>query len=242
LPSIYERVRAMRPGMPSRSPVWWTNHTLDEDPDERRNQPPLKHAIVELDGRAEAFALYRVRLNWPQGHPSGVLEVEQAMGTSARAVKELWRFLFGVDLVARIEAHFEPVDTPLFVMIAEMRRLRARLYDALWIRLVDVERALSQRSYAGPGELVFRLEDHFCPWNSGTWKLETSGKETTVARTKAQAGLEMKAADLGAAYLGGMSFSRLRDGAAITELTSGAAARADDLFRVHPAPWCPETF
>jgi predicted acetyltransferase len=242
LPSVYERVRGMRPGMPSRSPVWWTNHTLGEDPDERRTQPPLKHAIVELDGRAEAFALYRVRMDWPQGHPNGVLEVQQAMGTSARAVKELWRFLFGVDLVARIDAHFEPVDTPLFVMITEMRRLRARLYDALWIRLVDVERALSQRSYAAPGELVFRLEDHFCPWNSGTWKLETSGAETTVTRTKAQAGLELKAADLGAAYLGSMSFSRLRDGAAITELTSGTATRADDLFRVHPAPWCPEIF
>jgi predicted acetyltransferase len=181
-------------------------------------------------------------LDWPQGHPNGVLDVLQAMGTSARAVKELWRFLFGVDLVARIDAHFEPVDTPLLVMITEMRRLRARLYDALWIRLVDVERALTQRSYAAAGELIFRLEDHFCPWNAGTWMLETSGSETTVTRTKAQADLAMKAADLGAAYPGGISFSQLREGAAITELNSAAAARADDLFRVHPAPWCPETF
>jgi predicted acetyltransferase len=242
LPSIYARVRALRPGMPSRSAVWWSNHTLGLDPDDRRSQPPLKHAIVELDGRAEAYALYRVRLNWPQGHPAGVLEVEQAMGTSTRAVKELWRFLFGIDLVARIDAHFEPVDTPLFVMVKEMRRLRARLYDALWVRVVDIESALSKRSYAAAGELVFGLEDHFCPWNAGTWKLETSGSETTVARTEEHPDLEMRAADLGAVFLGGMSFSQLRDGGAITELTPEAAARGDDLFRVHPAPWCPEIF
>jgi predicted acetyltransferase len=242
LPSVYARVRAMRPGMPSRSAVWWSNHTLGDDPDERGSRPPLKHAVVELDGRAEAYALYRVRPDWPQGNPAGVLEVDQAMGTSAPAIKELWRFLFGIDLVARIHAHFEPVDTPLLVMVKEMRRLRARLYDALWIRIVEIEGALSKRSYAAAGELVFRVEDHFCPWNTGTWKIETSGSETTVARTGRDPELEMTAADLGAVFLGGMSFSQLRDGAAIAELAPGAAARGDDLFRVHPAPWCPEIF
>jgi predicted acetyltransferase len=242
LPPIYERVRSMRPGMPSRSAVWWSNHTLADDPDERERQPPLRHAVVELGGRAEAYALFRVRKRWPEGHPAGVLEVEQSMGTSPRAVKELWRFLFGIDLVGRIEAHFEPVDTPLLVMVAEMRRLRARLYDSLWVRLVDVARALNDRAYARDGEIVFHLEDHFCPWNEATWKLEVSDSTPSVTRSDGEPQLVLSASDLGSAYLGGLSFGRLLDGGAITELVPGAAARADDLFRVHPAPWCPEIF
>ena len=242
LPSVYDRVRTKRPGMPSRSPVWWRNHTLGEFPEERSTQPPLRHAIVELNGRAEAYALFTVRQEWPQGSPAGVLEVFQSMATSPVAIRELWSFLFGVDLVARIEAHYEPVDTPLILMVTEMRRLRIRISDALWVRIIDVERALSERSYATGGELVFHLEDTLCPWNDGTWKLRAADSAASLTRTDDAPELALRAAELGAAYLGGLSFARLLDAGTITELVRGAAGRADDLFRTHPAPWCPEIF
>ena len=49
-------------------------------------------------------------------------------------------------------------------------------------------------------------------------------------------------ADLGAAHLGGVSFSLLAAGGRVEELTAGAATRADALFRTARAPFCATTF
>ena len=52
----------------------------------------------------------------------------------------------------------------------------------------------------------------------------------------------VEAADLGSAYLGGVSFAELGLAARIEECTPGAAARADALLRTPLAPWCPAVF
>ena len=48
----------------------------------------------------------------------------------------------------------------------------------------------------------------------------------------------MTIADLGAAYLGGVSFAALAAAGRVTEQRAGALARADHLFAHHPLPWC----
>jgi hypothetical protein len=47
---------------------------------------------------------------------------------------------------------------------------------------------------------------------------------------------------LGSAYLGGFSFAELVRAGQVEEQRRGAAARADALFRVDRAPWCPGFF
>src|SRR5581483_9070338 len=102
-------------------------------------------------------------------------------------------------------AGLQPVDSPLFLLLARPNLSAPTMYDGLWIRLVDVGAALSGRSYAGEGAVVFDVRDEFCPWNEGRWKLE--GGE--AARTDSPAGLALDVADLASAYLDGFTFGDL---------------------------------
>jgi predicted acetyltransferase len=122
--------------------------------------------------------------------------------------------------------------------VAEPRRLRFRLGDGLWVRLVDVGAALSARSYAGDGAVVFEVMDEFLPDNAGVWKVE--GGE--ARRTEEQPELVLNERELGSVYLGGFTFAELQRALRLEELAPGAVARADAIFRTDRAPWCPEIF
>jgi predicted acetyltransferase len=131
-----------------------------------------------------------------------------------------------------------PPDHPLFLLLANPRRAGYRMLDCLWVRLVDVDAALSGRTYTGDGRVVFEVRDATCPWNEGRWQLEGG----SAARTDAPADLALDADALGSAYLGAISFAQLRDAFRLEELAAGAIARADALFGWRPLPWCPEIF
>jgi predicted acetyltransferase len=158
------------------------------------------------------------------------------MATSPVALREIWRFLVGVDLVAQVEAWGLPPDYPLFLMLTEARRLRMTLGDALWLRLVDVEAALAARSYADTEPVSIEVRDSFCEWNEGVWRVPDA------ERTDDEPDLRLDAADLGSVYLGGISFAELAGAGLVEELREGAVARADALFRTAVTPWCPEVF
>ena len=154
------------------------------------------------------------------------------------ALAELWRYLLDIDWVASISSWLLPPDHPLFFVLAQTRRMRYRLGDGLWVRLVDVGAALSGRTYPEDGELVFDVRDSFCPWNEGRWRLAGGAAE----RTNADADLALDVATLGAAYLGGIRFAQLAQGGRVEELKPGAIERADGIFRHGLHPWCPEIF
>jgi predicted acetyltransferase len=164
--------------------------------------------------------------------------VYEAIGTTPQATAEIWRFLLDIDWYATLECSLLPVDHALFTLLATPRRLRYRMIDSLWMRLVDVGTALSGRAYAGDGAIVLDVRDAVCPWNEGRWKLEGG----VAARTDAAADLALDASALGSVYLGAVSFAQLRDGLRLEELSEGAVQRADAIFEWRPLPWCPEIF
>jgi predicted acetyltransferase len=236
LPDVFERVRAVTPGMFARSKVWWEASPLADPEHARRGGGPLFCAVFELEGEAEAYALYRLKGDWEEGVPNTKLIIREVMATSTIALREIWRFLFGVDLVARVEAWGLPPDYPLFLMLTEPRRLRMTIGDALWVRLVDLQAALHARSFAEGEPVVLDVRDSFCPWNEGAWSIPD------VERTDADPDLKLEAADLGSAYLGGISFAELARAGRVEELREGGLGRADALFRTAVTPWCSEVF
>ena len=244
IPDVYERVRVQTPGMFTRDQTWWETHRLLDPEEDRDGGGPMLKAVLEIDGRAEAYCLYRVKPGWgDDGNHDSTLFVEEVMGTTPEATREIWEFIFGVDLVARIKYHFIEIDTPLRFMMGHVRPLRMRMADALFLRVVDVKPALEARTYATAGTLVFSLDDSLCPWNAGTWKLEVSEDgRASVTRSEEDAEIGLRASDLGAVYLGGIRFTELLRGLQITELKEGSAVRADHMFYTPHAPWCPEIF
>ena len=242
VPPIYERVRRETPGMFARSEAWWREYRLPDPEHYRHGAGPRYFAVLDLDGADEAYARYRVKDDWQDGVSASTLRVIEAVATSPVAHRELWRYLFGVDLVHKIESWLLPVDDPLFLLVTEPRRLRPRPGDGLWLRIVDVERAISARTYAADGAVSLELTDAFLLENAGVWRLEVSGGEARVSRSDAEPELRLDVADLGSAYLGGFTFAELARALRVEELAEGAVERADDLFRTRSAPWCPEIF
>jgi predicted acetyltransferase len=235
LPPVYERVAAETPGMFTRSREWWAARVLDDAEWRRDGAGEMVRVMLERDGERLGYALHRLRMGFADGGSTGSVEVLEAMGSSPEATAAIWRHLFDIDWMERTKAGLLPVDHPLFLLLEEPSRLRFRVEDSLWLRLVDVGAALAARAWAGEGDLVLAVTDSYCPWNEGSWRLDGS-------QTGDSPELRLDVSDLASAYLGGFTFAQLLRSGRVEELAEGAVARADALFRTDRAPWCPEIF
>ncbi len=158
------------------------------------------------------------------------------------AYASLWRFLLSLDLVRTMRAPTASPDDPLRHLLAEPRALRAQPYDALWVRLVDVGRALAARRYPARVNLVLEVRDRFCPWNDGRWSLVGHPAGAFCFETDADPDLVLDVEALGAAYLGGVSLATLQAAGRVTEVSPGAVTQAGTAFRWPVTPWCPDEF
>ncbi len=238
MPAVYDVVRRSTPGMYERSPSWWEHRLLADQPEFRSGGGPKLLAVLDVDGEPQAYAIYRLHVTFGNLGPETRVKAIEVMGATGAATASIWRYLLDVDWTKTVAAQLLPADHPLLLTLARLNLSRPALSDGLWVRLVDVGAALSARSYAGAGEVVFDVRDGFCEWNAGRWRLEAG----EAARTDADADLALDVADLGSAYLGGFSFRELWRAGRVEELREGGLDRADALFRTDVAPWCPEIF
>jgi predicted acetyltransferase len=235
-PRVWNRVRRRTPGMLSRSRTWWELRVLSERPSAGQGGPK-RFVLLEEQNRPLGYAVYRHKPAWEEGIFQSELEVVEAVALDGLPTAQIWRFLLDIDWSARFTARL-PLDHPLLWLLAHPRRMRFRVLDGLWVRLVDVGAALTARRYATDGPLVLEVQDAFCPWNEGRWRIADGAAE----RTRAAAQLRCDVAALGSVYLGGVSFSQLVRGGRVEELRRGAAVRADAMFAADRHPWCPEIF
>jgi predicted acetyltransferase len=242
LPPIYDAVCARTPGFYARSAVWWQANLLADPENERRGASRQFIALHERGDGPAGYALYRVQPDWGPIGSQSVLLAREVIGLDPAAERRLWRYLFGVDLIARIRARLGPARHPLLLMLAEPRRLALGVKDGLWLRIVDVEAALAARSYAEDGSVVIEVIDEFMPAAAGRWRLRVAGGRGRVESTSDAAELLLDTTDLSAVYLGAFSFADLARAGRTEELAVSARARADRLFATDVTPWCPEVF
>ena len=157
-PALYDQVTVQRPGMFQRSNAWWETRKLFDDP-ARRQGGPLNRALLELDGQPAGYALYRVQQDWQNGFSKGAVTISEVVTPTAEATRELWRWLLDFDWTSEFVADLLPLDHPLFLLLAEPRRMQFTLNDGVWVRLVDVPGALAARSYAAADPVVLELVD-----------------------------------------------------------------------------------
>jgi predicted acetyltransferase len=238
IPPVFERARLQWPGMFSRDRLWWENREIKDSEERREGAGPKRWIVYEQDGAMEGYAVYRHKPGWDGGSTIAELRVIEALGATSQALRDIWGYLLAVDWKATITASLLPPDHPLFLLLATPRRMRYRMGDSLWVRLVEVGAALSARKYSVDGSVVFDVHDDFGTWNQGRWKLD----EGVAARTDDDADIALPVQALGSAYLGGVSFAELARAGRLEELKDGALARADALFRWDRHPWCPEIF
>jgi predicted acetyltransferase len=238
---VWDDARPAQPGMLSLSQSWW-RYDLADLQFNRHGASPEYRVIYEQDGKPTGFALYRMKLDWDPAGPAGSLMLRLLIASTAQAYAALWHYLANVDLVVKISAHQRSTEEPLRFLLVDSRQPKTRIEDGLWLRLVDVGKALAGRTYATEGRLVLRVKDDFCPWNDGAYELEGGPQSASCRPTEKTAELEITAADLAAIYLGGNRLQVLRDAGRVTELRDGSVARADAMFATDRAPWCPSHF
>ena len=237
-PVIYRRVARTRPGMIVRSRDWWTARRLDDSPPQRPGTGSLVRALLERDGAPVGYALYRITqsgsspANWAKE-----IRVLEAFGADDAATADVWRFLLEIDWTDSLTAQRLPVDHPLPLLVDRVNALGLRVWDGLWLRVLDVAGALSGRAYAsGDPVTVEVVDDPLFADNVGRWTVE--GGQVRRARRRPDVRLPIDA--LGSTFLGGVSFAELVRAGRAEEGTSGGVDRADAAFRSPAAPWCTE--
>jgi predicted acetyltransferase len=141
-PPIWDRLRAVTPGMMSRTREWWEVRRIGD----HEKGAPLQRLLFSVDGQPEGYALYRFanRLD-AVGVAEGNVQVVEAIGVTPRATARVWRYLFDVDLARRIDASLMPPDHPVVYLRRSPLPLAAhRLVSGDLLRATRAARASAQ--------------------------------------------------------------------------------------------------
>jgi predicted acetyltransferase len=228
LEEVYDRYRRAQPGALSRPHRWWAS---------RAGQPPIaaapRYIAVhrDADGVPDGYASYSLG-------DSDTLTVDETVATDDAVVTALARFLLGHDLVSQIVFKHCPPEHPLRWQLADFRAGRvSEDTDWLWVRPLDVPRALTARGWSADGELVLDVDDPFLG-EHGRHLLTVRDGEAECVPTDREPDLSLDVSDLGSIYLGGTAPSTLVRAGHVRAHGSDAAARADALFRAERPPHC----
>jgi predicted acetyltransferase len=245
IPELFERIRRAWPGQVNRSQAWW-GMWLQDPVWMRRDWGPRVVVAYESPGAdgPDGYAAYRQRGQWSDGLADGIVRVDELFAATPEAAAGLWRYCLDLDLTVTVEVRDRPLDDPLHWLLVDPRRLRTKMVaDHLWLRLLDLPAALRARRYAVPGRLVLEVDDALLPANQGRFVVE-GGPDGALCEADGQAepDLRLDVADLGAAYLGGVSFATLARAGRAREGRGGGLARADAMFTTDRSPWCSTDF
>lgn len=236
---IYHRFCSDRTGYIHRGRATWDAGVLAPP----RGEGTLLRIVYEENGSAEGYVIYEAGPESPEHTRHGQKVVIRDMAwLSPGAYHCLWRHFSGMDLAAGISWPRVPADEPLPYLLCEPGEMNIKTRDGLMARIVDAERALSQRGYDAGGLLCFELLDGLCPWNRGCWQLEAEGGEARISRSKKQPQIRLPADTLAMLYFGTISASRAWRMGLLDVFEPEMLPMWDRLFETRHMPFCPDFF
>jgi predicted acetyltransferase len=250
LTQVHDTVLVTQPGFFERSDAWWAR-TLWDPEGSRGGTGPLRCLIASDEAGPRGYALYSALQRWDHGEylPDGLVTIRELIAADPAASAALWRDLLSRDLAAEFIAAHRPPDDPLLYQLADPRRARPMVSDGLWVRIVDLPRALASRAYACPVDVVLEVTDSLLPSNAGRWRLRADAPGAPgpaggvrCERTSEAASVALDVRELGAAYLGGTRLGALAGAGLVTEIRPGALGPLSAAMTWDPAPWCPVIF
>src|SRR5439155_16658408 len=105
--AVYESVRATIPGFTARGREVWDAYRLADPEHWRRGASPKFVAVIEFDDEPVAYAIYRIKSDWEHGFSNSQVKLVETLATSPAAERELWRFIFGIDLITRVQGRHD---------------------------------------------------------------------------------------------------------------------------------------
>ncbi|WP_250035854.1 GNAT family N-acetyltransferase [Paractinoplanes maris] len=230
LRAVHDDLRIHRVGWSSRPAYWW-DYLLADGDEQRDGATEMRGVVYETADGPIGYALWRVKSSWDSHGPAAEVRVVELVAGNPGVYAELWRFLLGTDLARTATYSFAGVDEPLQFMVDEPRKLGRRYSDALWVRLVDLPRALEARRYATPVDAVFEVTDPVLEANTGRWRLTGGPDKASCVRTGDAADFACTVTELGAAYLGGTSLAALATAGRVQQFTDNLPSTAFGWYR-----------
>ncbi|GAB1513146.1 GNAT family N-acetyltransferase [Actinophytocola sp. KF-1] len=233
---LHDEVWQTRAGNLDRTDGSWAFHLFDA-PARRHGQTAMRFVV-----HPRAYAVYRAKPDWQDRGPRTTVTVHELTAATPAAYAAVLRYLLDMDLVGEVVLR-AGVDEPLVHMLADPRAALRTVFDGLWVRLVDVDRALAARRYLVPVDLVLEVTDDVCPWNAGRWRL-VAGPDgrAEVTRTDAPADLALDVSALAVAFFGGTRLSTLAAAGRVRECRPGTLSPASLAFLNDGEPCCLELF
>ncbi|MEM8619799.1 MAG: GNAT family N-acetyltransferase [Actinomycetota bacterium] len=241
VPGLYERAARWRPGSMSRQAWMWDRSLKAAREPTSQNTSPGMYVAVHSDASGVDDGYVHYEVSWAPrsaGKIVGTGTVHDLWAADARTETELWRYLLGIDLVATWQGEARPVDEAMRHVLADGRAYGVtQRFDELWLRILDVDAALTSRHYApANGSVVVGVADDRFADNTGAWRISAAG----ATRVDAEPDIVVDIATLSAAYLGGTPWSELRDAGIVS--ADAPVRLLDSLFVEHPAPYCGTDF
>lgn len=238
LQAVFDADRLRRPGEIRRHEYRWQFDLglRDTSWGERwkGNVAVRRNARGEVDG----YARYTPKEGWEERQPRGTIAVNELIALDDEAYGALWRFLGELDLVATVKAEGRRRDERLPWLLSNARAaVESDVGDALWVRLLDIPRALEARTYERSAQVVFEVVDGEAPGGRMRLELDASEAGASARPTDRSPDLTLDAAAIAAAYLGGTRLSHAVIPHGVDEHRPGALARAEAIFRTADEPW-----
>ncbi|MFD5574673.1 GNAT family N-acetyltransferase [Streptomyces cadmiisoli] len=245
-PELHERLRRRQPGAVSRDELWWRSRTGAVRFNSSWTEPFFA-VHRSATGEVEGMVSYEAEDNWRGKQPHNTADVNWLIAATPAAERALWHFLCSIDWITQVKSGFRAPDDLLPLLLPDPRAARVTVQaDWLWVRILDVVRALEARTYEGTGALVLEVVDTAGAtaggFTGGRYALEVSQTGASCAPTARSADLTLDVADLAALWLGDESAVRLAALGRVREERAGAARSADALLRTSRRPWCPDLF
>jgi len=232
---LYARATPQVAGLMTRSDAVW--NSLYSDHESNRDGATSLYFAVHDQG----FVAYRIKDEWTDRGPASTLIIHEISALTAVAWASLWRHVLDYPLVREVLYRRAWIDDPLRDLVVDVRALRMPATDHVWLRLVDLDRAMGLRTYRTSCSVTVGLTDAFCPWNAGTWQLELDIEGGAATKVPHDPQVRMDTSDLAAAFLGGPRLGRLANAGRVVgdpgSIETLALALSTPL-----GPWVPEGF
>ncbi|MFI8433581.1 GNAT family N-acetyltransferase [Streptomyces sp. NPDC079020] len=242
-PELHARFAARRPGAVSRDERWWEVNTGAVTSAHITWTEPFYALHRSADGTVDGLVAYTADDNWGDAkQPLNKATVKEMIAVTPEAERALWYFICSIDWITTVRSGFRAPDDLLPLLLPDPRAARVVTHaDWLWVRVLDVARALEARGYEDEAGLVLDVQDS-AGLAGGRFLLEVSTSGASCTPTTRSADLTLDVRELGTLYLGDESVQRLVALGRAEENRTGAARSADRALRTARRPWCPDSF